>query len=72
MNFRIPLYDSFVLHLQNFLVDIKGPALAFFPMLAFEGGTRRYIPKFERCVQVKMSHVSYFFIFGDKSCSNVN
>lgn len=33
--------------LQNFLVDIKGPALAFLPVLAFEGGTRRNIPKFE-------------------------
>ena len=32
---------------QNFLVDIKGPALAFLPVLAFEGGTRRNIPKFE-------------------------
>ncbi|GFZ07818.1 PNAS-3-like protein [Actinidia rufa] len=31
----------------NFLVDIKGPALAFLPVLAFEGGTRRNIPKFE-------------------------
>jgi hypothetical protein len=49
MNFRIPLYDPFVLHLQNFLVDIKGPALAFLPVLAFEGGTRRNIPKFEVC-----------------------
>uniref|UniRef100_A0A2N9GNF4 Uncharacterized protein n=1 Tax=Fagus sylvatica TaxID=28930 RepID=A0A2N9GNF4_FAGSY len=33
--------------LANFLVDIKGPALAFLPVLAFEGGTRRNIPKFE-------------------------
>ena len=49
MNFRTPLYDPFVLHLQNFLVDIKGPALAFLPVLAFEGGTRRNIPKFEVC-----------------------
>ncbi|XP_042500618.1 putative exosome complex component rrp40 [Macadamia integrifolia] len=32
---------------ENFLVDIKGPALAFLPVLAFEGGTRRNIPKFE-------------------------
>lgn len=32
---------------QNFLVDIKGPNLAFLPVLAFEGGTRRNIPKFE-------------------------
>lgn len=32
---------------QNFLVDIKGPTLAFLPVLAFEGGTRRNIPKFE-------------------------
>jgi hypothetical protein len=32
---------------QNFLVDIKGvkgPTLAFLPVLAFEGGTRRNIP----------------------------
>ena len=42
---------------QNFLVDIKGPALAFLPVLAFEGGTRRNIPKFE--VQV--------FLFGNVS-----
>jgi exosome complex component RRP40 len=34
---------------QNCLVDIKGPALAFLPVLAFEGGTRRNIPKFEVC-----------------------
>jgi hypothetical protein len=33
--------------LQNFVVDIKGPHLAFLPVLAFEGGTRRNIPKFE-------------------------
>lgn len=32
---------------DNFLVDIKGPTLAFLPVLAFEGGTRRNIPKFE-------------------------
>ncbi|KAL5725862.1 hypothetical protein ACHQM5_008954 [Ranunculus cassubicifolius] len=32
---------------ENFLVDIKGPTLAFLPILAFEGGTRRNIPKFE-------------------------
>ncbi|KAJ9677754.1 hypothetical protein PVL29_022627 [Vitis rotundifolia] len=32
---------------DNFLVDIKGPAMAFLPVLAFEGGTRRNIPKFE-------------------------
>ncbi|XP_031746041.1 putative exosome complex component rrp40 isoform X2 [Cucumis sativus] len=32
---------------RNFLVDIKGPSLAFLPVLAFEGGTRRNIPKFE-------------------------
>ncbi|XP_026665174.1 putative exosome complex component rrp40 isoform X2 [Phoenix dactylifera] len=34
-------------HKRNFLVDIKGPTLAFLPVLAFEGGTRRNIPKFE-------------------------
>ena len=32
---------------QNFIVDIKGPALAHLPVLSFEGGTRRNIPKFE-------------------------
>lgn len=32
---------------DNFLVDIKGPTLAFLPVLALEGGTRRNIPKFE-------------------------
>ncbi|KAK0587205.1 hypothetical protein LWI29_019102 [Acer saccharum] len=32
---------------DNFIVDIKGPATAFLPVLAFEGGTRRNIPKFE-------------------------
>ncbi|XP_071731675.1 uncharacterized protein [Rutidosis leptorrhynchoides] len=32
---------------ENFLVDIKGPTLALLPVLAFEGGTRRNIPKFE-------------------------
>ncbi|EHA8591808.1 putative exosome complex component rrp40 [Cocos nucifera] len=32
---------------DNFLVDIKGPTLALLPVLAFEGGTRRNIPKFE-------------------------
>ncbi|KAE8704898.1 PNAS-3 related isoform 2 [Hibiscus syriacus] len=32
---------------DNFLIDIKGPALAFLHVLAFEGGTRRNIPKFE-------------------------
>ncbi|XP_065875987.1 uncharacterized protein [Euphorbia lathyris] len=32
---------------ENFLVDIKGSTLAFLPVLAFEGGTRRNIPKLE-------------------------
>ncbi|CAH9135827.1 unnamed protein product [Cuscuta epithymum] len=32
---------------DNFLVDIKGSMLAYLPVLAFEGGTRRNIPKFE-------------------------
>ncbi|KQK09041.1 putative exosome complex component rrp40 isoform X2 [Brachypodium distachyon] len=32
---------------DNFLVDIKGPNFAFLPVLSFEGGTRRNIPKFE-------------------------
>ncbi|MFS7908632.1 putative exosome complex RNA-binding protein 1/RRP40/RRP4 [Helianthus anomalus] len=31
---------------EKFLVDIKGPALAFLRVLSFEGGTRRNIPKF--------------------------
>ncbi|XP_010542170.1 PREDICTED: putative exosome complex component rrp40, partial [Tarenaya hassleriana] len=33
--------------LQNFMVDVKGPQMALLPVLAFEGGTRRNIPKFE-------------------------
>lgn len=37
----------FFVFTQNFLVDIKAPTLAFLPVLAFEGGTRRNIPKFE-------------------------
>ncbi|EOA17476.1 hypothetical protein CARUB_v10005803mg [Capsella rubella] len=32
---------------DNFWVDIKGPQLALLPVLSFEGGTRRNIPKFE-------------------------
>ncbi|XP_050377424.1 uncharacterized protein LOC126794698 isoform X2 [Argentina anserina] len=32
---------------DKFLVDIGGPSLSFLPVLAFEGGTRRNIPKFE-------------------------
>ncbi|CAL5401329.1 unnamed protein product [Camellia sinensis] len=32
---------------DNFLVDIKGPALASLPVLSFEGGIRRNIPKFK-------------------------
>ncbi|KAF6157377.1 hypothetical protein GIB67_004315 [Kingdonia uniflora] len=32
---------------DNFFIDIKGSTLAFLPVLAFEGGTRRNIPKFE-------------------------
>ncbi|CAL5340345.1 unnamed protein product [Camellia sinensis] len=32
---------------DNFLVDIKGPALAFLLVLSFEGGIRRNIPKFK-------------------------
>ena len=53
MNFRITLYDLFVHHLQNFLVDIKGPGLAFLPVLAFEGGTRKNIPRFEVCTSLR-------------------
>ncbi|KFK29829.1 hypothetical protein AALP_AA7G184300 [Arabis alpina] len=32
---------------DNFWIDIKGPQIALLPVLAFEGGTRRNIPKFE-------------------------
>ncbi|KAJ4712326.1 Exosome complex exonuclease RRP40 [Melia azedarach] len=32
---------------DNFFVDIKGPTIALLPVLAFEGGTRRNIPKFQ-------------------------
>lgn len=32
---------------DNFLVDIKGPTLAYLPVLAFEGVIRRNIPRFE-------------------------
>ncbi|XP_010523393.1 PREDICTED: putative exosome complex component rrp40 [Tarenaya hassleriana] len=32
---------------DNFMVDVKGPQMALLPVLAFEGGTRRNIPKFE-------------------------
>ncbi|KAK1281013.1 hypothetical protein QJS04_geneDACA002840 [Acorus gramineus] len=32
---------------DNFLVNIKAPVLALLPVLAFEGGTRRNIPKYE-------------------------
>ncbi|KMZ69576.1 Exosome complex exonuclease RRP40 [Zostera marina] len=32
---------------DNFVLDIKGPNLAFLPVLAFEGGTRKNIPKYE-------------------------
>ena len=40
-------FAHIALVLQNFLVDIKGPSVAFLPVLSFEGGTRRNIPKFE-------------------------
>ncbi|KAJ0439632.1 putative exosome complex RNA-binding protein 1/RRP40/RRP4 [Helianthus annuus] len=43
---------------ENFLVDIKGPALAFLPVLSFEGGTRRNIPKFEVGTLLYVSVVS--------------
>ncbi|KAH9614596.1 hypothetical protein KSS87_005345 [Heliosperma pusillum] len=36
---------------DNFLVDIKGPALAFLPILAFEGVIKKNVPKFEACLQ---------------------
>jgi exosome complex component RRP40 len=51
----IPRPDDHVLGIvvdsraDNFWVDIKGPQLALLPVLAFEGGTRRNIPKFEAC-----------------------
>ncbi|KAH9619850.1 hypothetical protein KSS87_001574, partial [Heliosperma pusillum] len=32
---------------DNFLVDIKGPTLAFLPILAFEGVIKKNVPKFE-------------------------
>lgn len=32
---------------DNFLLDVKGPTLAFLPVLAFEGVIRRNIPRFE-------------------------
>ncbi|KAK1298906.1 hypothetical protein QJS10_CPB14g00131 [Acorus calamus] len=32
---------------DNFLVNIKAPMFAHLPVLAFEGGTRRNIPKYE-------------------------
>ncbi|KAF9604169.1 hypothetical protein IFM89_003293 [Coptis chinensis] len=38
---------------DNFLVDIKGPTLAFLPILAFEGGSRRNMPKFEEARRQK-------------------
>ncbi|KAK8362700.1 hypothetical protein V6Z11_A03G120200 [Gossypium hirsutum] len=44
---------------DNFLIDIKGPAMGFLPVLAFEGGTRRNIPKFE--ILVESSHNSILF-----------
>ncbi|KAL9277416.1 hypothetical protein ACSQ67_025036 [Phaseolus vulgaris] len=43
------MIKSRFISVQNFLVDIKGPAIAFLPVLAFEGGTRRNIPRFEVC-----------------------
>ncbi|KAL4654957.1 hypothetical protein ACB092_01G417200 [Castanea dentata] len=43
----VPHAGDSVLGIVNFLVEIKGPGLAFLPVLAFEGGTRRNIPKFE-------------------------
>ncbi|KAL1550379.1 putative exosome complex component rrp40 [Salvia divinorum] len=39
---------NFYVMYQNFSVDIKCSTLAFLPVLAFEGGTRKSIPKFER------------------------
>eukprot|EP00270_Netrium_digitus_P002851 TRINITY_DN13222_c0_g1_i7.p1 TRINITY_DN13222_c0_g1~~TRINITY_DN13222_c0_g1_i7.p1 ORF type:complete len:204 (-),score=41.33 TRINITY_DN13222_c0_g1_i7:144-683(-) len=32
-------------HMDNFDVDVKGPAQALLPVLAFEGATRRNIPR---------------------------
>ncbi|KAF9611669.1 hypothetical protein IFM89_034852 [Coptis chinensis] len=48
---------------DNFLVDIKGPTLAFLPVLAFEGGSRRNKPKFE----VKLNRVFAFLKMGVSS-----
>jgi len=44
------MIKSRFISVQNFLVDIKGPSIAFLPVLAFEGGTRRNIPRFEVCI----------------------
>lgn len=56
------LFSLFILlyicSFQNFLIDIKGPAMGFLPVLAFEGGTRRNIPKFE--VWILSVHVSIY------------
>ncbi|CAN4099315.1 unnamed protein product [Withania somnifera] len=47
--FKTVCYSSFYkqYHCLELFVDIKGPMVAFLPVLAFEGGTRRNIPKFE-------------------------
>lgn len=47
--FSIELHLLLIMEWQNFWVDIKGPQLALLPVLAFEGGTRRNVPKFEAC-----------------------
>lgn len=47
-------------------MDIKGPSLAFLPVLAFEGGTRRNIPKFEVCFRVRI--MSLFFLLSSIFC----
>uniref|UniRef100_A0A7N2KV00 Uncharacterized protein n=1 Tax=Quercus lobata TaxID=97700 RepID=A0A7N2KV00_QUELO len=47
------LAESPSVKIKNFLVDIKGPGLAFLPVLAFEGGTRKNIPRFEVCTSLR-------------------
>lgn len=45
--YAVVQFFSNMIIFQNFLVDIKAPMLGLLPVLAFEGGTRRNIPKFE-------------------------
>ncbi|RZC83758.1 hypothetical protein C5167_046548 [Papaver somniferum] len=58
---------------DNFLVDIKGPAVAFLPVLAFEGGTRRNIPKFEPASLIYVRVVkANMGMNPELSCTDVN